>query len=175
MLFLSIVQKLRCSWVVTAHQLVSHVGTRPANHISPPSRCLPAQGLLSYVSPLQLISQPATSQKAASRPSSARATGVNGKQQDSAIAGISTASTANPGLPEELLRLADASAPVSLPPPGSVPAGSLDNRELDKLVGTLGRNKATWRRALVLSQWLQDSGHVLDDRLCTTVCIGVDT
>jgi hypothetical protein len=58
---------------------------------------------------------------------------------------------------------------VVFPPPGSVPAGSLDNRELDKLVGTLGRNKATWRRALVLSQWLQDSGHVLDDRLCTTV------
>jgi hypothetical protein len=58
---------------------------------------------------------------------------------------------------------------VVLPAPGSVPAGSLDNRELDKLVGTLGRNKATWRRALVLSQWLQDSGHVLDDRLCTTV------
>lgn len=77
-------------------------------------------------------------------------------------------------LPEELMRLADATAPVVLPPPGSVPAGSLDNRELDKLVGTLGRNKATWRRALVLSQWLQDSGHVLDDRLCTTVssCAG---
>lgn len=56
-----------------------------------------------------------------------------------------------------------------LPAPCSVPAGSLDNRELDKLVGALGRNKATWRRALVLSQWLQDSGHVLDDRLCTTV------
>ncbi|KAF6255773.1 TPR-like protein [Scenedesmus sp. NREL 46B-D3] len=72
-------------------------------------------------------------------------------------------------LPEELLRLADAAAPVVLPPPGDVPAGSLDNRELDKLVGTLGRNKATWRRALVLSQWLQDSGHVLDDRLCTTL------
>jgi hypothetical protein len=67
------------------------------------------------------------------------------------------------------LRLADASAPVVLPPPRSVPPGSLDNRELDKLVGTLGRSKATWRRSLVLSQWLQESGHVLDDRLCTTV------
>eukprot|EP00879_Flechtneria_rotunda_P000900 GHRR01001027.1.p1 GENE.GHRR01001027.1~~GHRR01001027.1.p1 ORF type:complete len:1006 (+),score=494.19 GHRR01001027.1:90-3107(+) len=72
-------------------------------------------------------------------------------------------------LPEELVQLADAAAPVVLPPPGSVPPGSLDNRELDKLVGTLGRNKATWRRALLLSQWLQDSGHILDDRLCTTL------
>lgn len=78
-------------------------------------------------------------------------------------------SSGSHALPEELLLLADALAPVSLPPPHTVPPGSLDNRELDKLVGTLGRNKATWRRALVLSQWLQESGHVLDDRLCTTV------
>jgi hypothetical protein len=55
-----------------------------------------------------------------------------------------------------------------------VPPGTLDNRELDKLVGTLGRNKATWRRALVLSQWLQESGHILDDRLCTTVSSSAD-
>jgi hypothetical protein len=72
-------------------------------------------------------------------------------------------------LPEALLRLADPSAAVVLPPPHSILRGSLDIRELDKLVSTLGRNKATWRRSLVLSQWLQESGHVLDDRLCTTV------
>lgn len=29
-----------------------------------------------------------------------------------------------------------------------------DNRELDKLVAALGRNKATWRRALQLHEWL---------------------
>jgi hypothetical protein len=75
----------------------------------------------------------------------------------------------NRALPDELLQLADASAPILLPTSSSVPAGSLDNRQLDKLVGTLGRNKATWRRAVVLLQWLQDIGHVLDDRLCTTV------
>jgi hypothetical protein len=80
-----------------------------------------------------------------------------------------SSSSGSHALPEELLRLADASAAVALPPPHTVPPGSLDNRELDKLVGALGRNKATWRRALVLSQWLQESGHVLDDRLCTTV------
>lgn len=83
-------------------------------------------------------------------------------------------SCCNQALPTELLQLADASAPVSLPPPHTVPPGTLDNRELDKLVGTLGRNKATWRRALVLSQWLQESGHVLDDRLCTTVSTSAD-
>ena len=88
---------------------------------------------------------------------------------NSALPSSQQPSSCSHALPEELLRLADAQAPVALPPPHTVPAGSLDNRELDKLVGTLGRNKATWRRALVLSQWLQETGHVLDDRLCTTV------
>lgn len=80
-----------------------------------------------------------------------------------------TSSSSSQPLPEQLLRLADASAPVALPPPRSMPCGCLDNRELDKLVGALGRNKATWRRALVLLQWLQEARHTLDDRLCTTV------
>lgn len=70
------------------------------------------------------------------------------------------------------MRLSDPNAPVSLPPLGSLHRQApLDNRELDKLVGTLGRNKATWRRALVLYEWLQESGHQLDDRLCTTVSV----
>ena len=46
---------------------------------------------------------------------------------------------------------------------------SLDNRELDKLVAALGRCRATWRRALVLREWLLAAGHALDDRLCTTL------
>ena len=79
------------------------------------------------------------------------------------------ASSKSGALPEALMKLADPAAPVQLPLPGSIPPGSLDNRELDKLISTLGRNKATWRRALVLNEWLQDSGHALDDRLCTTV------
>jgi hypothetical protein len=45
----------------------------------------------------------------------------------------------------------------------------LDNRELDKLVGALGRSKATWRRALLLHEWLLSCGHAPDDRLCTTL------
>lgn len=45
----------------------------------------------------------------------------------------------------------------------------LNNRELDKLVGALGRSKATWRRALLLHDWLQSVGHHPDDRLCTTL------
>jgi hypothetical protein len=47
--------------------------------------------------------------------------------------------------------------------------GALDNRELDKLVGALGRSKATWRRALLLHEWLLSMGHMPDDRLCTTL------
>lgn len=48
-------------------------------------------------------------------------------------------------------------------------ARGLDNRELDKLVGALGRSKATWRRALMLHEWLLGMGHTPDDRLCTTL------
>jgi hypothetical protein len=92
-------------------------------------------------------------------------------RQSGSNSGSSSSSTVgkNGGLPDALLKLADPAAPVQLPLPGSIPPGSLDNRELDKLISTLGRNKATWRRALVLNEWLQDSGHALDDRLCTTV------
>lgn len=76
---------------------------------------------------------------------------------------------ANGTLPAALYRLTDPSAPVALPPPGSIKLSSSDNRELDKLVAALGRNKATWRRALTLHEWLQASGHRADDRLCTTL------
>eukprot|EP00798_Chlamydomonas_sp_ICE-L_P012469 gene12469-15676_t len=71
------------------------------------------------------------------------------------------------GLPEELYLLLDPSQPVQLSVLHHV--GPLDNWKLDKLVASLGRNRATWRRALVLYEWLKDSGHDLDDRLCTTL------
>eukprot|EP00891_Asterochloris_glomerata_P005237 jgi/Astpho2/5237/Aster-04812 len=61
------------------------------------------------------------------------------------------------------------SAEVELPPYHEVEHRSLDNRELDKLVAALGRNKSTWRRALTLHQWLLTKGHAPDDRLCTTL------
>lgn len=46
---------------------------------------------------------------------------------------------------------------------------ALDNRQLDKLVAQLGLSKATWRRALMLHEWLQSVGHQPDARLCTTL------
>jgi pentatricopeptide repeat protein len=48
---------------------------------------------------------------------------------------------------------------VELPPAGSVQLRDSDNRELDKLVAALGRNKATWRRALALHEWLLQVSH----------------
>ena len=57
-------------------------------------------------------------------------------------------------LPEVLYRLLDPAANVELPPVGSVQLRDSDNRELDKLVAALGRNKTTWRRALTLHEWL---------------------
>ena len=67
-------------------------------------------------------------------------------------------------LPEVLYRLLDPAAHVDLPPVGSVRLTPADNRELDKLVAALGRNKATWRRALMLHEWLLNIGHRPDDR-----------
>ena len=56
-------------------------------------------------------------------------------------------------------------------PPGmaQVAGRGLNNRELDKLVAALGRSKATWRRAVMLHDWLLSIGHHPDDRLCTTL------
>ena len=75
----------------------------------------------------------------------------------------------NGSLPDALYRLLDPAASVELPPPGSARLTPADNRELDKLVAALGRNKATWRRALLLHEWLLQQGHRPDDRLCTTL------
>lgn len=60
---------------------------------------------------------------------------------------------------------------MSLPPPTGLPSSCLplDNWKLDKLVLSLSANKATWRRSLLLFEWLKAAGHQLDDRLCTTV------
>lgn len=60
-----------------------------------------------------------------------------------------------------MYRLLDPAAPVELPPPGSVDLHASDNRELDKLVAALGRNKSTWRRALALHDWLLQVREVL--------------
>mmetsp|Transcript_19979 Transcript_19979/g.43539 ORF Transcript_19979/g.43539 Transcript_19979/m.43539 type:complete len:605 (-) Transcript_19979:655-2469(-) len=73
------------------------------------------------------------------------------------------------GLPEELYQLLDPTLPVQLPAPGSLSTAALDNSKLDRLVAQLGRSKGSWRRALLLYEWLKDSGHALDDRLCTTL------
>ncbi len=75
------------------------------------------------------------------------------------------------GLPAQLLALRDPACPVALPPPGGIPVGflPLDNWKLDKLVLSLSANKATWRRSMVLFEWLKGVGHAMDDRLCTTV------
>lgn len=70
----------------------------------------------------------------------------------------------NGTLPEFLYRLLDPAAQVDLPPAGVVHLTSADNRELDKLVAALGRNKSTWRRALMLHDWLIKIGHPADDR-----------
>lgn len=72
-------------------------------------------------------------------------------------------------LPQALYRLLDPQASVDLPSANLVSSRQLDNRELDKLFAALGRNKTTWRRALVLHEWLLSMGHCPDDRLCTTL------
>jgi len=84
---------------------------------------------------------------------------------------VTTTVTQTPSrrLPAEFYQLTDPEAGVQLPPHHRVDLRLLDNRELDKLVSQLGRNKATWRRALLLHEWLVEAGHIPDDRLCTTL------
>lgn len=72
-------------------------------------------------------------------------------------------------LPQELYTLLDPQANVDLPSAHLVSSRHFDNRELDKLFAALGRNKVTWRRALMLHEWLLSMGHTPDDRLCTTL------
>ncbi|KAL6753429.1 hypothetical protein V8C86DRAFT_460184 [Haematococcus lacustris] len=120
---------------------------------------VPSAALLVPQSPLSAHAQPAPS----SLPSPASSSSIRlhpGKQP---------AQQQLAGLPVELLSLADPEQPVSLPVPGAVEAGQLDNSKLDKLVTTLSRHRGTWRRVLLLYEWLKGCGHTLDDRLCTTL------
>lgn len=81
----------------------------------------------------------------------------------------SSSSPSSPKLPAFLTNLLDPSASVDLPPGPAAAALRLDNRELDKLVAALGRSRATWRRALMLHEWLLAAGHSMDGRLATTL------
>lgn len=51
-------------------------------------------------------------------------------------------------LPHYLQRLTDPEASADFPPAKQVSVRDLDNRELDKLMATLGKSNATWRRYL---------------------------
>eukprot|EP01023_Acetabularia_acetabulum_P022449 TRINITY_DN2208_c0_g1_i2.p1 TRINITY_DN2208_c0_g1~~TRINITY_DN2208_c0_g1_i2.p1 ORF type:complete len:722 (-),score=147.86 TRINITY_DN2208_c0_g1_i2:642-2807(-) len=53
--------------------------------------------------------------------------------------------------------------------PEDVDGGSLDNRELDKLMSNIGKNKSIWKRVLQLHEWLVSINHKPDNRLCTTL------
>ena len=70
-------------------------------------------------------------------------------------------------LPNGVVKLTDANAKVNLP--ASVPPGSFCNKQLDVLVNEIGRNKKTWRRSLVLLDWLLQMNHKPDSRFCTTI------
>lgn len=56
-------------------------------------------------------------------------------------------------LPAFLHRLTDPEASADFPPAHKVNLRTLDNRELDKLVAALGRNKWTWRRYGNSTKW----------------------
>ena len=54
-------------------------------------------------------------------------------------------------LPAYLQRLTDPEASADFPPAKQVSVRNLDNRELDKLMATLGKSNATWRRCNMVS------------------------
>ena len=72
-------------------------------------------------------------------------------------------------LPDCIISLMDVCSSPSLPPGGSLELGTQDNAALDRLVLALGRHKATWKRSLILYEWLRENNHEFDERLCASL------
>ena len=71
-------------------------------------------------------------------------------------------------LPAYVLRLMDPSVTPDLP--GSITGlGPEHNAALDRIIATMSKHRATWRRSVLLFDWLVEHGHDVDDRLCATV------
>lgn len=72
-------------------------------------------------------------------------------------------------LPHFIRTLMNPNATESLPRDGSVTLGPEHNLSLDKVILALGKHRATWRRAIMLYEWLVENEHEFDDRLCASV------
>lgn len=83
------------------------------------------------------------------------------------LAATTTKSNHEVPLPQYIRMLMNPSVKESLPKHGKL--SSEHNLSLDKVVLTLGRHRATWRRAILLYDWLVDNGHEFDERLCASV------
>lgn len=72
-------------------------------------------------------------------------------------------------LPQYIQTLMNPNVEESLPDQGKVRLGPEHNLSLDKVILTLGRHQATWKRAILLFDWLVEHGHDFDERLCASV------
>ena len=73
-------------------------------------------------------------------------------------------------LPIELIHLLDPHQSVSLPPWSK--EMSITSRQMDQLITRLGKTRTTWRRCLVLFEWLKalpSPSSIFDERLCATL------
>jgi pentatricopeptide repeat protein len=73
-------------------------------------------------------------------------------------------------LPDYVARLMDPAAHPELPAvlsPGEL--GPEHNASLDRIVATMAKHRATWKRSILLFDWLVEGGHEVDERLCGTI------
>jgi pentatricopeptide repeat protein len=72
-------------------------------------------------------------------------------------------------MPIFILNLMDPDIVPEFPAKGAMMIGPSQNMSLDKVILTLGRHHATWKRALLLFDWLVENNHKIDERLCASV------
>ncbi len=90
------------------------------------------------------------------------------RREDDRLETTASVPRARATLPAYVSRLMDPSVTPDLP----VSATGLsreNNAALDRIIGTMAKHRATWRRSVLLFDWLVEHGHDVDERLCATV------
>lgn len=76
----------------------------------------------------------------------------------------------NVTLPDYVARLMDPTVAPDLPKEiARSDLGPEHNASLDRIIATMSKHRATWRRSILLFDWLVQHGYEVDERLCGTV------
>lgn len=93
----------------------------------------------------------------------------DGVETEKSVSGADAGAGSNAALPAYVTRLMDPSVAPDLPGGGVTGLGPEDNAALDRIIGTMAKHGGTWRRSVMLFDWLVEHGHDVDERLCATV------